>query len=480
MPTTKNYTGAIALLTLLFFMWGFITCLNDILIPHFKAVFTLSYFQSSLVQFAFFGAYFIGSLLYFIFSSIYGDPINHIGYKNGILSGLTISAIGTFLFYPAAVYVSFGFFLVALFILALGFTLLQIAANPFVAILGSAETASHRLSLSQAFNSFGTTIAPIVGGLFILEKAGAGVSGIDSVKTPYLIFTAVFILLIFIFKISKLPEFSSDEKPERGMGALKYPQLVFGIFAVFFYVGGEVTVGSFMSNFAGLPEIKGLTPQQSTLYVSLYWGSLMIGRFTGSVSVFNPGKIAKKVLTLFVPFITFFFIVWILFLKEQHTGSDVSYFMFIKDMYVYLIYIAIAVMAFFLGQAKPAQTLLLFSCACVILLIISQLTTGETALWSVISLGLYNSIMWPVIFTLAITGLGKHTSQGSSLLVMAILGGAIIPPIQGLLADYKGLHYSFIVPIICYVYLAFYGWKVKQILKKQHAPGYSIKTKDAI
>lgn len=451
-----RHTGAIALLTLLFFMWGFVTCLNDILIPHFKAVFTLTYFESSLVQFAFFGAYFIGSLIYFIFSTVTGDPINRIGYKNGILLGLFISATGTFLFYPAAAFVSFNLFLLALFVLALGFTLLQIAANPYVAILGTPETASHRLSLSQAFNSFGTTIAPIIGGMFILGKTGE--TGIDSVKMPYLVFTAVFIMLMVVFKVSKLPVFSTEETPEKGIGSLKYPQLSLGIFAIFFYVGGEVSVGSFMTNFAGLTEIKGLTAEQSTVYVALYWGSLMIGRFTGSISILNLKGAARNILTVVIPVVTFFFILWMLYLKGEH----------VQGMYTYLIYIALAILAFFAGQSKPSRTLFIFSCMSIVMLMISQLTTGETALWSVISVGLYNSIMWPVIFTLAISGLGKYTSQGSSLLVMAILGGALIPPLQGYIADTKGLHFSFIVPVICYVYLAFYGWKVKHILKNQH------------
>jgi FHS family L-fucose permease-like MFS transporter len=454
MPTANRHAGAIALLTLLFFMWGFITCLNDILIPHFKQVFIVSYFESSLVQFAFFGAYFIGSLIYFIISSVYSDPINRIGYKNGILLGLLISAIGAFLFYPAAVLVSFGFFLVALFVLALGFTLLQIAANPYVAILGNPETASHRLNLSQAFNSFGTTIAPIIGGIFILARHNG--LGLDSVKLPYLVFGGIFLLLTIVFKMSKLPEFSRDEIAEKGMGALKHPQLVLGIIAIFFYVGGEVSTGSFLNSFVGLPEIKGLSTEQATVYVSLYWGSLMIGRFTASVAVFNFSKVMKNILTVVVPFITFFFILWIFRIKGEN----------IDGMYDYLIYIALAVLAFFTGQSKPSRTLLLFSCICIVLLIISQFATREAALWTVISLGLYNSIMWPVIFTLAITGLGKYTSQGSSLLVMAILGGALIPPLQGFIADRKGLHFSFIVPVICYAYLAFYGWKVKRILKQ--------------
>ena len=220
-----NYGVPLAFITMLFFMWGFITCLNDILIPHFKEVFTLTYFQSMLIQFAFFGAYAVGSFIYFIISSATGDPIGKIGYKNGIILGLGISALGTFLFYPAAQMVSFGFFLTALFVLALGFTVLQIAANPYVTMLGKPETGSHRLSLAGAINSFGTTIAPILGGALILGTATQS-TGLDSVKTPYLFLTGLFLLLMVVFKLVHLPEFLNKETIEKGSGALKYPQLV--------------------------------------------------------------------------------------------------------------------------------------------------------------------------------------------------------------------------------------------------------------
>lgn len=457
----NDYALPLAFLTMLFFMWGFITCLNDILVPHFKAIFTLSYFESTLVQFAFFVAYFVGSVIYFFVSSVAGDPINRIGYKNGILLGLFIAAIGTFLFYPAAQMQSFGFFLAALFILALGCTLLQIAANPYVIMLGNPETGSHRLSLAGAINSFGTTIAPIIGGVLILGNSSG--NDINSVKMPYLVFTGAFILLMIIFKIISLPRFTNDQSIEKGTGALRYPQLTLGILAIFFYVGGEVTVGSFMTSYVGLPDVKSIPQNVATLYVALYWGSLMIGRFTGSVSVFNLPRTVKRVLMAVLPVVTFFFILLIFKIKSG-PGEVIDY----HSMIVYYLpFIVISIIAFFIGQEKPARTLLLFSGICILLLIIALLSKGDLAMWSVISLGLYNSIMWPSIFALAIAGLGKHTSQGSSLLVMGILGGALIPPVQGFLADHVGVHLSFVVPIVCYIYLAFYAWRVTGILKAQ-------------
>ncbi|MBA3704613.1 MAG: sugar MFS transporter [Bacteroidetes bacterium] len=470
MEQKKNYSMPLAFLTMLFFMWGFITCLNDILIPHFKAIFILSYFESMLIQFAFFGAYFVGSLIYFIISSASGDPINKIGYKNGIMLGLLIAALGTFLFYPAAQLHSFGFFLVALFVLALGFTLLQIAANPYVILLGNPETGSHRLNLAGAINSFGTTIAPIIGGTFILANTNSA-SDIDSVKMPYLVFTGIFLLLVLVFKLAPLPKFANEQNIEKGMGALKFPQLTLGVLAIFFYVGAEVTVGSFMTNFVGLPEIMGIPAKAATIYVALYWSSIMIGRFAGSASVFKFSSLGKKIFTAVMPVLTFFFILLVFKLKAEE--NEVIDF---KSMMVYLPFIFISIIAFYIGQEKAARTLFLFSVICILLLVLSLSTTGPLAMWSIISLGLYNSIMWPSIFALAIAGLGKYTSQGSSLLIMAILGGALIPPLQGLLADSMGVHFSFIVPVLCYVYLAFYAWKVPLLLKSQGIENGAVKS----
>ncbi len=441
-------------------MWGFITCLNDILIPHFREIFVLNYTESMLIQFAFFGAYTIGSLIYFFISMVSGDPINKIGYKNGIILGLFISALGTFLFYPAATFQSFGFFLAALFILALGFTVLQIAANPYVILLGNPETGSHRLSLAGAINSFATTIAPIIGGALILGGVAAA-GDINSVKMPYLVLSGIFLLLIIIFRVVKLPAFTSDQQIEKKVGALAFPQLTLGILAIFFYVGAEVTVGSFMTGFVGLKEIKGIPPAAATIYVSLYWGSLMIGRFAGAVSVFDLSPVVRKILTAVLPVATFFFILLIFKIRAGDQSFNMG------DFYIYLPFIVISILAFFIGQEKPVRTLFLFSVICILLLLLSLFTDGDLALWSVISLGLYNSIMWPAIFALAITGLGKYTSQGSSLLIMAISGGALIPLLQGFVADHSNVHISFVVPIFCYLYLTYYAWKVKAVLTKQ-------------
>ncbi|HKR03817.1 MAG TPA: sugar MFS transporter [Bacteroidia bacterium] len=451
--TGKKYTSSLVVLISLFFMWGFMTCLNDILIPYLKGVFQLMHWQAMLVQFAFFGAYFIGSVIYFIISVYSGDPINRIGYKKGIITGLIISAIGTALFYPAAQFISYGFFLAALFVLGLGFTLLQIAANPYVAILGDPQTASSRLNLAQAFNSFGTFIAPLIGGYLIYELFGDN-PGADSVKIPYLAFSLVFLVIAVIIQFSYLPRFENLEVIEKGMGALHYPQLVLGIIAIFMYVGAEVSIGSILTGFLGLPEIAGLSKSDATIFVSLYWGGLMIGRFTGSVSLSNIPATRKIILTILIPFITFLFMLLVFHLK----GTDVS------GLWIYLPLIFLNVIGFLIGRSIPSTTLSIFALICVIILLIGLISTGKTAMFAIIGIGLFNSIMWSNIFTLAINGLGKYTSQGSSLLVMAILGGALIPPLQGYIADVKGVQFSFIVPVLCYVYLVFYGWKMKKIV----------------
>jgi FHS family L-fucose permease-like MFS transporter len=248
------------------------------------------------------------------------------------------------------------------------------------------------------------------------------------------------------------------ESKEKGIGALKYPQLQLGFFAIFCYVGAEVTVGSFLTNYAGLPDIAGLSKQEATAFVALYWGSLMIGRFTGSLQAFNINETLKKVFAVIIPFVVFAFVRLVLWWK----GIDVQH------AYIYIIFIVISIVAFFLAQFKPARTMMLFPLFCIALLSIAILASGHLALWALVSVGLYNSVMWPCIFDLSIKGLGKHTSQGSSILVMGILGGALLPPLQGLVADSSlGLHLSFFVPIICYCYLFFFGYKVKQILIKQ-------------
>lgn len=444
-PSSRNYTAAFAVVTGLFFMWGFMTVLNDILIPYLKGVFDLNHTKAMFVQFAFFMAYFVGSVIYFFISITGGDPISRIGYKNGILAGLLISASGSALFYPAAEFKMYGFFLAALFVMGLGFTLLQIAANPYVAILGPEKSASSRLNLSQGFNSFGTTIGPLIGGFLIFKYFAVDVSGADAVKIPYLIFTGMFLLLAVLIKISHLPRVTTSDTIERSAGALRHPNLVFGALAIFFYVGGEVSIGSILISYLGLENIAGLGEADASTYVSFYWGGLMIGRFLGAISLSDmKNKNLKYLLMLAVPVAAFLVI---------------AYFSGMDHALIYGIFLVVNLLAFMAGRSLPHRTLLIFSLIAIVLLIITLTNQGQIAMWAVIGIGLFNSIMWSNIFTLAIEGLGKFKSQGSSLLVMMILGGAIVPVFQGMAADAYGVHTSFFVPVICYAYIAFYGWR---------------------
>jgi len=442
-----NYRIPFATVTLLFFMWGFFTVMNDVLIPHLKEVFVLSHFKAMMVQLAFFGAYFIGSLIYFVLSAKFGDPINRIGYKNGMFIGLLLSAFGSVMFYPATIINQYWLYLVSLFIVGLGFVLLQITANPYVAILGSEKTASSRLNLAQGFNSFGTTIGPLIGGYLIFKYFA---SSYDAVKIPYLIYAFIFILLAILIKVSKLPRFTNPDQIESGAGALKYRHLVLGMIAIFMYVGGEVSIGSIMISYLGLENIAGLTDNDASNYVSIYWGGLMIGRFSGAISLSKMAKTKKYIMMLGSTIITFFIIYFAIYLK-----SDIS----IKYILPFLIIIALNYIAFMFGKSMPNRTLLIFAIIAIIMLIVGIFSKGHFAMWAIVGIGLFNSIMWSNIFTLSIAGLGKHTSQGSSLLVMAILGGAIVPVIQGAVADSIGVHNSFIVPIFCYIYIAYFGWK---------------------
>ncbi len=438
-----NYRGSFAIMTSLFFLWGFMTVFNDILIPRFKDAFTLSYFQAMLVQFAFFGAYFIGSLIYFIISITTGDPIAKIGYKNGVVIGLLISATGSGIFWPAASAASYPMFLAGLFVVGLGFAMLQIAANPYVTILGPEKTASSRLNLAQAFNSVGTTIGPLIGGYLIFQYFNkTGVHGADSVKVPYLAFTIIFALLALIFFFIHLPHIG-EGKIERGAGALKHPHVVLGILAIFMYVGGEVSVGSSIINFLGQKNVAGLDPVEASKYVSLFWGGMLIGRFMGAVELSEMKKFNKQIFLAAIPFAAFL-ILWAL------RGWDV--------VQCYLPFLVLCWALFQFGKALAGRTLMIFGLTIVALLLAAILVGGKTAMWCVIGVGLFTSIGWPNIFSLALDGMGVHKSQVSSLLVMAILGGAILPPVQGYIADVtKNLQISFIVPLIAYAYIAFYG-----------------------
>ncbi|MFZ4261533.1 sugar MFS transporter [Sphingobacterium sp. HJSM2_6] len=452
---TPKYGVPMTVLTLLFFMWGFITCMNDILIPHLKNLFELSYLQAMLVQFSFFGAYFIGSLIYFIISYVKGDPINKIGYKMGIIIGLIISALGCFLFYPAEIYSKYSLFLFALFTLGLGFTLLQISANPYVSSLGAPEGASSRLNLAQGFNSLGTTIAPVVGGFLIFEFfAIDGKVSAESTKIPYLIFGGLFLLAAILVKAIHLPSLISKEDSSNKLGALAFPQLRGGILAIFFYVGAEVAIGSLIINFLAIPEILGVDEHIAKNYLALYWGGAMIGRFLGAISLSDKIESTKKIGLMFATSILVFLLIY--------AFVDLSF----NQILPFIGFIILNILSFFIGKSNASFVLVLFALINIILLLVTLFGSGTIIIWTLLSIGLFNSIMWSNIFTLSITGLGSYTGQGSSLLIMGILGGALLPLLQGWLADSIGLRNSFFMPIICYAYIIGYGLYTKKILKQ--------------
>lgn len=455
----KLQSSFIALISV-FFFWGFVAASNGILIPLFKEKFTLSQFQSQLVDLAFYAAYAVGSLIYFFISRAKGDPINKIGYKKALILGLLISAIGSLFFIPAAGMFSYPLLLSALFVIGLGFALQQIVANPFVINFGAPETGSHRLNLAGGINSFGTTIGPVILSYALfgnISAPAAADSSLEAVKTPALILFGLFILCAIILWFSKLPVVTNNETLDKDLGALKYPQLTLGMLAIFVYVGVEVSIQSNLGALLQMPEIKGIDHTKISHFISLYWGSLMIGRWTGSLAVFNFKPITKRIMQFVTPLIAFAVIFGVNYLR----GSNVD------DFYFYIPYILIASLIFVLSGDNPARTLMILSLTACAMMIVGLMSTGNLALYSFISGGLFCSVMWPCIFALAINGLGKYTNQGSSLLVMMILGGALIPPFQGFLVDKLNPHSSYIVTVFCFAYLAWYAFKVKSIFSKQ-------------
>jgi len=405
---TVNRKVALSVVTTIFFMWGFLTCLNDILIPHLKAVFELNYARAMLVQFTFFGAYFLMSLPA-------GRLVAHLGYKKGIVAGLAIAGIGALGFWPAASLRVYEAFLAALFVLATGITVLQVAANPYVALLGPENTSSSRLTLAQALNSLGTTLAPFFGGLLILSstvKSGDELQALSaaeqvayraqeaqSVQGPYVGLALVLFVLavvVYLFRLPSLTETTeqADHQKHTLGQALRHRHLFFGIGAIFFYVGGEVAIGSLMVNYLSLPKIGGISEQQAAHFLGAYWFLAMVGRFAGSV---------------------------------------------------------------LLAKFSPNKLLAGFAAMNMLLLVTTMASSGPLAMYSLVSIGLFNSIMFPTIFALSIERLGPLTNKGSSLLIMAIVGGALVPFLQGLLADRIGLQPSFVLPLLCYAYVVFFG-----------------------
>jgi FHS family L-fucose permease-like MFS transporter len=335
-------------------------------------------------------------------------------------------------------------------VLGLGFAMLQIAANPYVAILGSEQSASSRLNLSQGFNSFGTTIGPILGGFFIFEYFKNVQNGAESVVVPYLVLTVLLLILALVIWGTKLPQFVNDNKLIKGAGALRFNQLRLGAVAIFLYVGAEVAIGSFLISFLGLEKIAGFDEANASPFVAFYWGGAMIGRFLGAISLSQMEKRKKYGSMFFVSLIAFAVVFLAVYLK-----TNIGF----EKVIPYLVFLILNFFAFIIGRSLPGRTLSVFALAPIALLFVGIFGTHLWAMWAILGIGIFNSIMWSNIFTLAIKGLGEYTSQGSSILVMFIVGGAILPPIQGAMADLVGVQLSFFVPMLSYVYLVYYGWK---------------------
>ncbi|WP_294207634.1 MFS transporter [uncultured Chryseobacterium sp.] len=460
-----NWGQFIPLVTV-FFFWGFIAASNDILIPVFKKAFNLSQTESMYVQICFYVAYTVGSLIYMAISKgLKQDLVNKIGYKNGLIVGLLISALGTLLFYPAANLGSFPLMISGLFIVGLGFSLQQIVANPLAIEVGPSETGSQRLTMAGGINNLGTTIGPLIVSFAIFGSATAGntEASVESVKIPYLILGAAFVLVAIMLKFSSLPsvtptieENTDDAVPgEHRKSALQYPQLIMGMIAIFLYVGVEVSTASNLP--AYMEKDLGFDTKDVAPYISLYWASLMIGRWTGAVDAFDISAGFKKILRFLAPYLAF----GVFLLVNALANHELSPF------YVYAAIIVVMIVCDVLSKGNPARMLLIFSSAGIVALLIGMFTTGMVSVYAFTSVGLFCSTLWPCIFALAINGLGKHTNQGSGLLIMMIMGGGIVSLLQGYVADLTDIHSSYIVGVLCFAYLAFYAIRVSGILKAQ-------------
>ncbi len=462
----KSKLSALISLISLFFVWGFITVMNDILVNTFQGIFDLSATQRSLVQMAFFGAFFIVSLIYFLVSSISGkDPINRIGYNNGMIVSLLITGIGCLSFYPASLMESYWAFLMALFVLASGVTLLQICSNPYAAIIGKPETASSRLNLAQGFNSLGTTIGPIVGTILIYQVFSDGEQTIESVSQTYVLYGFVFIAMALMVKLVKMPSFINDQKIETGFSVLKNRHLVLGILAIFFYVGSEVSIGTWIVEFLKSENIAGLSESEASYFLSYFWGGLMIGRLMASQSLNTEISIVKKYSSMVLIAVAVFAFIYVATSVKMVDGEFSFKMLEFSKVYIYLVYILISIIAFIISAGKAARSLVVFSIINVMLILTAMFSEGSIAMWSILGSGLFFSIGWSNIFTLAIRDLGKYTSQASSLLVMAIVGGAALPWIQSHLIESHTIQFSFIIPLIGLLYIIFYGaygYKTKQ------------------
>jgi MFS transporter, FHS family, L-fucose permease len=471
----KNNTAFITLISV-FFFWGFVAASNDILIPVFKEKLQLEQWQSQLISLAFYIAYTVGSIIYILLSKINGgDILNKVGYKNGISLGLCISAFGTLLFYPAAQMVSFGLMITGLFIVALGFSLQQTAANPLAIVMGNPSKGSQRLSLAGGINNIGTTIGPLAVSYAIFGSASGKSSliSIEAVKFPYLILGGAFLLVAIIFKFSSLPnqiiqpaDSSSSSSKTSFNKALNFPQLKLGMLAIFLYVGVEVSTASNLPEY--MRQYNGIETEHAAPFISLFWASLMIGRWASSAEVFEISARLKTILRFVMPYLAF----GVFLLVNAVAGNKLDIF------YPYSFIILVMILADVLSNGNPAKQLLIFSLFGILSLVIGMSTSGLVSVYAFISVGLFCSTLWPCIFTLAISGLGKFTNQGSSYLIMMIMGGGLVSWFQGWLggSNMLGIKLSYCVGVVCFLYLAYYGWKIQAVLKNQ---GVSIISNDA-
>lgn len=469
MTTPQTRWSQFGVLITVFFFWGFVAASNDILIPVFKNAFDLTQAQSQLVSVAFYVAYTVGSILYILASKLSGqDLLNRLGYRNGICLGLAISAVGTLLFYPAANMGSFELMISGLFVVGLGFSLQQIAANPLAIVMGDPRTGAQRLTMAGGVNNFGTTVGPLLVSVAIFGSVAAGGTdaSIESVKIPYLVLGVAFLVVAVLLKFSSVPdridldrvtesEAQQSDKLIQKPSALAYPQLTLGMIAIFVYVGVEVSTISNLPAF--LEEHEGIPVSEIAPYVSLYWASLMIGRWTGAAGAFDVSAGRKRILALLLPYLAFGVFLGV----NTIVGHDVSQF------YQYVWLIAAMVLVLLASRGNPARNLLYFAICGIVALVVGMLTHGQVSAVAFTSVGLFCSTMWPCIFALAITGLGRNTNQGSSLLIMMIMGGGIVSWIQGVVADSYGIQISFVVGVVCFIYLAFYAWRTGRLLRAQ-------------
>jgi FHS family L-fucose permease-like MFS transporter len=459
----KNNTGAFLTLISVFFFWGFVAASNDILIPVFKKALNLTQLQSQLISFAFYIAYTVGSLGYFIISSIRKEDILHtIGYRNGLALGLCLSAVGTLLFIPAANSASFNLLISGLFIVGLGFSLQQIAANPLAINLGNPKEGNMRLSLAGGINNIGTTIGPVIVAFAIFGKVNSGETelNLEAVQIPYLVLGAAFLLVAAIFKFSNIPDKANIEEEKSTTSIadiITMPQVLLGMIAIFVYVGVEVSTASNLPEF--MKQKLGTREQDIAPFVSLFWASLMIGRWTSAAGAFSLKEGAKQKLSILLPFAAFSIFALVNFIA----GYDISQF------YPYLFIVILLATADTISDGNPARQLFIYSLLGMAALITGILTHGIISVFAFISVGLFCSTLWPCIFTLSIAGLGNKTNTASSLLIMMIMGGGIIPLAQGALADDKllGIQHSYWIGVLCFAYLAFFALKIERELRKR-------------